>query len=238
MHALPAPPLEAAREMKFTALSLKEVGLDGVFEGYASLFDRQDLGRDVVAPGAFRDSLAKRGAAGIRMLFQHDANQPIGVWTRLYEDARGLYARGRLTTDVAKAREVLALMRAGAIDGLSIGFRAVKGVRSAKTGVRRLDQVDLWEISIVTFPMLPEARVTSVKAQPLAGRPQTKREFARCLTQDAGFTRSEGRALVRSGPTGLPPPPDAERRPGWEARLRAHLAEAAHLLRQCLNTNR
>ena len=83
----------------------------------------------MVAPGAFADSLGKRGVAGIKLLFQHDANQPIGVWTELREDARGLYARGRLMPEVAKAREVLALMRAGALDGLSIGFRTVKGRR-------------------------------------------------------------------------------------------------------------
>jgi HK97 family phage prohead protease len=237
MNAVPAPPLAAAHEVKFTALGLKEVSLDGVFEGYASLFDRQDLGRDVVAPGAFRDSLAKRGAAGVRMLFQHDPNQPIGVWTRLYEDARGLYARGRLTTEVGRAREVLALMRAGAIDGLSIGFRAVNGVRNAKTGVRRLEQVDLWEISIVTFPMLPEARIASVKVQPFAGRPQTEHEFERWLTEDAGFTRSEARALMRSGFKGLWPSQATGRRPSWETRLLAQMAEAAHLLRQSLNSN-
>ena len=235
MDAIPAPPREAACEVKFTALRLEEVSLDGVFEGYASLFDRLDLGRDVVVPGAFRDSLAKRGAAGIRMLYQHDPNQPIGVWTRLYEDARGLYARGRLATEVAKAREVLSLMRAGALDGLSIGFRAVKGARNARTGVRRLEQVDLWEISIVTFPMQPEARVAAVKAQSFAGRMPTEREFERWLTQDAGFTRSEARAVMRDGLKGLQPLRDAGQGPAWEARLLAQMEEAARLLRQPLN---
>ena len=125
------------------------------------------MARDVVAPGAFRQSLAERGAAGIRMLFQHDAHQPIGVWQELREDARGLYAQGQLALDVEKARDVLALMRAGAIDGLSIGFKATKFRRDAKSGMRRLDKVDLWEISIVTFPMLPGARVAHVKAWPV-----------------------------------------------------------------------
>src|SRR5207244_960742 len=76
-----------------------------------------------------------------------------------------LYVRGRLMLDVSRAREVLALMRAGALDGLSIGFRAVTGRRDAKTGIRRLTKVDLWEISVVTFPLLPEARVAHVKAR-------------------------------------------------------------------------
>ena len=114
-------------------------------------------------PGAFSGSIRKRGAGGVRMLFQHDPATPIGVWEEIREDARGLFVRGRLTTDVARAREVLALMRAGAIDGLSIGFRTVRGRTDAKTGVRRLLEVDLWEISVVTFPAAPGARVGAVK---------------------------------------------------------------------------
>ncbi len=85
------------------------------------------------------------------------------MWLELYEDAKGLFARGRLMPEVVRAREVLSLMRAGALDGLSIGFRTVKGRTDPKSGVRRLDTIDLWEISIVTFPMLPEARVSTVK---------------------------------------------------------------------------
>ena len=152
-----------ARERKFAAGEL-DVAADGTFSGYASLFGEADLSRDMVMPGAFLGSLGKRGAAGIRMLFQHDPAAPIGVWQEVREDARGLFVRGRLTTEVARAREVLALMRAGAIDGLSIGFRTVRGRTDAKTGVRRLLEVDLWEISVVTFPMLPAARISAVKA--------------------------------------------------------------------------
>jgi HK97 family phage prohead protease len=154
----------AAPELKFTPLDFKAVAADGAFEGYASLFDKEDLGRDVVAPGAFRDSLAARGPTGVKMLFQHNPSEPIGVWDTLREDLRGLYVRGRLMPEVARAREVLALMRAGALDGLSIGFRAIKGRRDARTGVRRLEKVDLWEISVVTFPLLPGARVAHVKS--------------------------------------------------------------------------
>jgi Escherichia/Staphylococcus phage prohead protease len=154
------------REVKFAACDLKAVEADGTFHGYASLFGEVDLGQDLVMPGAFRDSLRLRGARGVKLLFQHDPNEPIGVWLELAEDSRGLFARGRLMPEVTRAREVLSLMRAGALDGLSIGFRTVKGRTDAKTGVRRLDQIDLWEISIVTFPMLPEARVSAVKRGP------------------------------------------------------------------------
>ncbi|KAB2849259.1 MAG: HK97 family phage prohead protease [Hyphomicrobiaceae bacterium] len=185
---------EPAREVKFARCDLAGVDADGTFAGYASLFGKEDLGRDVVAPGAFAKSLAARGAIGIKLLFQHDPNEPIGVWLDIREDARGLYAKGRLMPDVARAREVLALMRAGAVDGLSIGFKTVKGKRDPRTGIRRLAEVDLWEISVVTFPMQPEARVACVKAR----RP-TEREFERWLTRDAGLTRGEARVVIAHG---------------------------------------
>jgi Escherichia/Staphylococcus phage prohead protease len=149
--------------VKFAPCDLKSVEADGTFTGYASLFNEVDLGQDLVMPGAFRDSLRLRGARGVKLLFQHDPNEPIGVWLELAEDARGLFARGRLMPEVTRAREVLSLMRAGALDGLSIGFRTVKGRTDPATGVRRLHAIDLWEISVVTFPMLPEARVSAVK---------------------------------------------------------------------------
>lgn len=137
--------------------------------------NREDMGRDIVMPGAFRASLDERGLRGIKLLFQHDANQPIGVWTAIEEDSRGLYVRGRLMREVEKAREVIALMRAGALDGLSIGFRTVKARRDRASGVRRLDKIDLWEISIVTFPLLPDARIITIKERPFAGAAPTER---------------------------------------------------------------
>jgi Escherichia/Staphylococcus phage prohead protease len=221
-----------AHEVKFTCLDLKAVEVDGSFEGYASLFHREDMSRDVVLPGAFSESLARRGPAGVKMLFQHDANQPIGVWATLKEDARGLYAQGRLMPEVAKAREVHALMRAGALDGLSIGFRTVKGRRDRATGVRRLAKVDLWEISVVTFPLLPEARVASMKGR-LTGD-ATERDFERWLTRDAGLTRKEARALMGAGISGLKALRDAGQdssEASTEAQLAARISAAARALR-------
>ncbi|MGE0855874.1 MAG: HK97 family phage prohead protease, partial [Hyphomicrobiaceae bacterium] len=122
-------------EAHFVPLDLKSVGADGGFEGYASLFEREDLGRDVVVRGAFSECLKRRGAAGVRMLFQHDPAQPIGVWDEIGEDSKGLRARGRLTPGVARAAEVLSLMKAGALDGLSIGFKALKARRDQRSGV-------------------------------------------------------------------------------------------------------
>jgi len=154
------------REVKFAPVDLKSVEADGTFSGYASLFGTVDLGQDLVMPGAFGDSFKARGVRGVKLLFQHDPDEPIGVWLELAEDARGLFARGRLMPEVTRAREVLSLMRAGALDGLSIGFRTVQGRTYPKSGVRRLDKIDLWEISVVTFPMLPDARVSTVKRRP------------------------------------------------------------------------
>lgn len=149
----------ATGDARSLRLDFKSAGEDGRFEGYASLFGREDLGRDMIMPGAFRESLKVRGAARVKMLFQHDPAEPIGVWDEIREDAKGLFVRGRLMLAVARAREVLALMQAGALDGLSIGFKTVRGRRDARSGVRRLDAIDLWEISVVTFPMQPDARV-------------------------------------------------------------------------------
>ncbi len=137
----------------------------GTFTGYASLFGVTDLAGDVVLPGAFRGSLAARGAGGVKLLYQHDPAEPLGRWLDIAEDAKGLRVTGLLHPEVAKAREVLSLMKAGILDGLSIGFRTVKARTDAKSGVRRVAEVDLWEISIVTFPMLPGARVTSVESE-------------------------------------------------------------------------
>ncbi len=151
-----------AKTLRFDCKSLDA---SGVFTGYAARFNSADLGRDLIAPGAFAESIAQRGASGVRMLFQHDPAEPIGTWLELREDTRGLFVRGRLISEIARGREVLSLMRAGAIDGLSIGFRTVEGRTNPRTGIRRLSKIDLWEISIVTFPMHPGARVAAFKRE-------------------------------------------------------------------------
>lgn len=139
---------------------------DGAVEGYASLFGEVDQARDMVMPGAFTQTLQNRGLRRIPMLFQHDPSEPVGIWLELREDWRGLWARGRLIPEVARGRELLALVREGAIDGLSIGYRTVRGRIDPRTRIRRLYQVDLWEVSIVTFPLLTGARVRAVKGAP------------------------------------------------------------------------
>lgn len=135
---------------------------DGRFEGYASLFGIADGAGDVMARGAFAVSLRRRGADGVKLLYQHAAAEPIGVWTELYEDALGLFARGRVLTDLERGRDVLALMREGALDGLSVGFKTRVARTDRRTGARTILEADLWEVSVVTFPMLDGARVRRV----------------------------------------------------------------------------
>ena len=175
---------------KSVALTLKkEPDQDGVFEGYASVFGVVDQGMDVVERGAFRKSL---GSRKVKMLWQHDMAQPIGVWDEIYEDERGLFVRGRLLKEVAKGREAMALLRAGAIDSMSIGYRTMEAVPEGDGRVRKLMEVDLFEISLVTFPMLPDAKVTNVKSI------STERDFEKFL-REAGYSRKDAVAITLHG---------------------------------------
>jgi HK97 family phage prohead protease len=141
----------------------------GFVSGYASVFDRTDLSGDRIRPGAFARALAERGAGGIRMLWQHDPARPIGVWTRLVEDRHGLFAEGRIALGTAQGREAFALLRAEALDGLSIGFRTRASRPLRERGARRLLlDIDLLEISIVTFPMQEAARVREARGDLLS----------------------------------------------------------------------
>ena len=136
----------------------------GTFTGYAAKFGEVNAHNEIVMPGAFARTIADHKARGINppMLWSHDQSQPIGVWDSLAEDATGLAVRGRLVLDTAKGREAHALMRAGAITGLSIGFRNAKATRAA-SGVRQIADLDLGEISLVTLPSASNARIISVR---------------------------------------------------------------------------
>jgi HK97 family phage prohead protease len=170
-------------EHKFARLGGEVAVTDGtVIAGYASLFGATDQGGDVVEKGAYAASLKRLEAKGgrVKMLWQHDPAEPIGVWDEVREDARGLFVKGRILTDVARGREAAALIGAGAIDGLSIGYRTIKASKDAG-GLRRLAELELWEVSLVTFPMLPEARVAAKGDDPAEA---TLRELATAF-QDA-----------------------------------------------------
>lgn len=216
-------------ERKLVDVAIDGVDETGVFEGYASLFDRVDMSRDIVERGAFAKALAKKGPGGIRMLFQHDPAQPIGTWTAISEDAFGLKVRGRLSAGSAKGREVRELIRDGALDGLSIGFKVARGHTDPKTGIRHIREADLWEISVVTFPMQEGARIAVAKG---AGLPST-REFERWLTRDAQLTRKEAKHVVTHGFASLRRERDAA--PDAETSLAERIRQAARSLNQRTN---
>ena len=155
--------IRGAPERKYHQLEAGLTVTDGaVVAGYASLFGLRDQGGDIVQKGAYSASLARLVAQrrAVKMLWQHDPTQPIGVWDEVREDAVGLWVKGRILTEVEKGREAAALLTAGAIDGLSIGYRTVRAERDGK-GQRLLAELELWEVSLVTFPMLAQARVSA-----------------------------------------------------------------------------
>ncbi len=157
--------MQTRREKNPLGQPLSACSGTGVFVGYASLFGVRDASGDTVMPGAFAASLKARPAAHIRMLFQHDPAEPVGTWLEMIENERGLYVRGRLDANVQRGRELLSLLETRGLDGLSIGFKTVSAMREKNTGTRLLLKVDLWEVSLVTFPMLRGARVSELKRQ-------------------------------------------------------------------------
>ena len=145
-----------------TTLELKSLDAEGRFAGYASVFSVIDRQQDIILPGAFAKSLRARGHE-VKLLWQHQMGEPVGIITKLFEDERGLYVEGRLLLTLQKAREAFELMQAQVVKGLSIGYTPVKFSHDPDSGVRRISEVDLWEISIVTFPANENAGVTVVK---------------------------------------------------------------------------
>lgn len=206
-------------ETKFQAIDLKEATKDGVIEGYASVFGIEDTGGDVVMPGAFASSLSGRAGRGVKMLWQHDPYQPIGVWDEVKEDDKGLWVKGRLISEVEKGREAAALLTAGAIEGLSIGYRT-KRAEDGEGSQRKLLEVELWEVSLVTFAMLPEATVTmkldgldAVKAKLAAGDRLTEREFE-LWAKGLGLSNSQAERAARIHLKGQGDPVKAAKEPG------------------------
>jgi HK97 family phage prohead protease len=195
-------PFSWSPERKRLSLPIDSVEVsDGSFSGYASLFGQVDLGKDRVVAGAFSRSLKKRGVEGIRMLFQHEPSEPIGVWDTIEEDQNGLFVSGHIVQSSQRGKEVMDLLRQKAIDGLSIGFKTERSRTDRKTGIRSILEADLWEISVVTFPMLPGARVQDVKSvgQQTRQKLPSIRHFEKWLTQDAGLTRRQARTVIQKG---------------------------------------
>jgi HK97 family phage prohead protease len=147
----------------YVPLEIKSLEETGRFAGYASVFGVVDSQRDVVLRGAFKHTLSGR-AKEIKLLWQHQWEEPIGMVVKLFEDDKGLYVEGLLLMAVARAREAYALLKAGVVNGLSIGYTPGRWLRDAGSGIRKLQSIDLWEISLVTMPANPAAKVTVVKS--------------------------------------------------------------------------
>ena len=185
-------------------IEIKAVNEDGLFSGYASVFEEIDSYRDIVKRGAFEKTLAESESKGraVPILWQHDAAKPIGVYTELKEDEHGLYVEGQLNMDVQQAREALSLLRQKALSGISIGYNSVRYDTDVKSGVRRLYELKLFEASLVTFPACDSARVTDVKTILADGNLPSLPEFEDFLCE-AGFSRSQAKAIAGNGLTKL-----------------------------------
>lgn len=179
-------------------LQLKSVDEDGegTIEGMGSVFGNEDSYGDVIDKGAFAETLAS--GRSIAMLYQHDVRDPIGVWDELEETDEGLRVKGRIATDVTRGRDALGLARLGAIKGLSIGFRIpAKGAYwDEDNDVRRLVNIDLHEVSMVTFPANDKALVTGVKALIEDGELSTISDLERHLRDVGGFSRQNAKAFL------------------------------------------
>jgi uncharacterized protein len=182
------------RQTMSFALELKATGDDGGIEGYGSVFGVKDSYADIVAKGAFAKSLQEHSANGTMpaMLWQHNSDQPIGIWTGMTEDSKGLKIKGMLALDTVKGKEAHALLKMKALNGLSIGFYSKAWTYDAENEIRTLTEIDLWEVSLVTFPANGKATVTQVKSGVEIAVPKDAERALR----DAGFSKSDATAFV------------------------------------------
>jgi len=218
-----------AQDLKHISTTFEVKSLDegGHFEGYASVFGVQDYDGDVIVKGAFRKSIDKYRAKSRmpKMLWQHDMRDICGKWQEMHEDERGLYVKGSLILDTQRGREAYALMKAGVLDGMSIGFNVVEaGPSDQRSHGRVIEEVDLWEVSLVTWGANPDALVTNVKAR------KSIRDFERFL-REAGFTRSEAVAVAANGYKAL----EAQRESDESEATDGELASAIANLRKSMN---
>lgn len=198
---------DVAFERKIIGLDAGEVKLAGgdgdpvTVEGYGSVFNTSpDSYGDVIAAGAYAKTIAAIGKAGGTLPLKFEHFDVVGKWVEVKEDRRGLMVKGELTPGHSGAANVAALLRHGAVKGLSIGFRAIKASRDAK-GVRTIEEIDLAEVSIVANPAQRQAGITAVKA---ADEITTKRELEAALREILGFSRREAEALADGGFKALP----------------------------------
>ena len=186
---------------KDLSFEIKSVSDDGLFSGYASVFDNVDSYGDIVRKGAFVESIGEWESKGKMppILWNHDPSDPIGIYTKMQEDSKGLYVEGKLLIDdVPRAKQTHALMKAGVIDGLSIGYRVKEYLYNVDEEVTDLIKLSLREVSIVTFPANPETRIEAVKSRLDAGELPTLPEFEKFL-REAGFSKSQATAIAGHG---------------------------------------
>jgi len=182
-------------------MQFKSINEDGTFTGYAAVFGNVDYGKDLILPGAFAESLKEIAETGrvVPILWQHNPSEPIGFFESLVEDDYGLLVTGNLLiSDVAKAREAFALMKAGIVTGLSIGYGVKIYEIREDDNVRILIKLDLWETSLVTFPMNPAARVAAAKFALRHGELPAPKDFERLL-RDAGASKSQATGICNQG---------------------------------------
>lgn len=160
---------------------------EGVIVGMGAVFGNVDQGGDVILPGAFSESLAE--GKTIPILWQHDPLNPIGVWTEIKETDKGLSMTGKILADVQRGKEAIALIKSGAVRGLSIGYRTEEASYN-DAGNRLLHKINIWECSVCTFPMNPVAQIDSIKAANM-----TVREMEMFL-RDAGLSKSVANSLI------------------------------------------
>lgn len=166
-------------------IEIKSLDEGGILEGYASVFGVQDSDGDVITKGAFSDSI--KSGKQIKMLWQHDAREIIGKWSEIREDDNGLYVKGSLILETQKGREAYALLKAGVLDAMSVGFNIIEAGDGSRGRV--IEKLDLWEISLVTWGANPEAKITNVKSIT---------DFERFL-RDAGYSRKQAKAITSHG---------------------------------------
>lgn len=184
----------SGRQTRSFVFEVRATGDDGSIEGYGSVFGVKDSYDDVIAAGAFVRSLGEHKSAGTMpaMLWQHDPSEPIGVWTDMTEDAKGLKIKGRLALETSRGKEAHALLKMGALNGLSIGFVSRRWDYDKDTDVRTLTEVDLWEVSVCTFPANGKSRITTVKSCDDLSAPKD----AERILRDAGFSKADALAFV------------------------------------------
>ena len=180
-------------------LEIKALESDGTFSGYGSIFGNIDSHGDIVQPGAFTKSLKRHEERGTRpkLFWQHDMHQPIGSWTSIKEDDKGLYMEGRFNMDVQRGREAYALLKAGDIDGLSIGYRTIKEKRDDVKSANLLEELDLIETSVVSLCSNDLALVDAVKQ--IRGEELPSLSEFEGFLREAGFSKTEATAIAGNG---------------------------------------